>query len=83
MKIKITMEGRTPTMKVTEGKVTCVLTLGKEQEIKTTGEDVNGLAKRIAFSHRTQFGQGYSGMEYLELVKMDLEDRESAKKEKE
>lgn len=72
MRITITTEGRIPTMKVVENGVTCILTLGKSQDIVTKGEDIDGLADRIAYSHRSCFGKNCIGVDYLKLIKADL-----------
>lgn len=80
MIITVAVEGRTPTLTVTENNVKCTLTLGKEHEIVTKGEDTRGLAKRIAMSHRLCFGKGYAGKEYLTLIKEHLLEREAKEK---
>lgn len=76
MKIIVKLEGGVPTLKVTENKVTCTLTLGKLEEIVTKGNDINGISKKLAYSHRVCFGQNASGIDYLNLIKKDMLERE-------
>ena len=81
MEFSIRTHGDKAEMHVTEDGVTCTIKLGKSHEIVTKGEDENGLAERIAYSHRILFGQGASGKDYLKLIKKDLIERNKPKED--
>lgn len=79
MKVSVRVIGNTPTIIVEENDVTCTLKLAKAHDIITTGEDTNGLGKRLARSYRDCFGKGCSGKEYLKLIKKNLIENEEKK----
>lgn len=80
MTFSIRTIGEVVQLSVTENNVICTLKLGKSHDIFTKGEDINGLAERIAYSYRTLNGAGDIGKDFLKSIRSDLIKRSDSNK---